>query len=248
MKNIIIASLCVLSCSAYANDLSQEEQKNVKQLIQAFQKNEIEKIMQMVQYPLQRETPIPAVKNATELKQRFNQVFDASFRKQIAQSKLSDWSSMGWRGVMFRQGDLWLDGQRISAVNMSSVAEQKYKQQLINAQKGQLYSTLKDFKAPVLTMQTAKFTIRIDELKNNQYRYASWAKGKSPSTKPDLILNQGKVESSGSGGNHSYTFKSGTYTYKVERNHIGSDDTPAVRLEVSNKGKNVIDQKATLIE
>lgn len=47
--------------------------------------------------------------------------------------------------------------------------------------------------------QTEKFTIRIDELDDGHYRYASWAKGKTLADKPDLVLKNGTVRVEGTG-------------------------------------------------
>ncbi len=248
MKKLIFV-ICVLSSNyCFAGDLTPLQQKQVQHIINLFKKNDVNAITQSISYPLQREEPIPSINNATEMKKRFSQIFDTKLSKQIANSKLSQWSDMGWRGVMFDQGMVWLGDDKITAINYSSPAEQSYKNQLISAQKQKLYPTLKNFKAPIFQFKTAKFQIRIDEISQGKYRYASWAINQSQSTKPDLIINNGIVTMDGSGGNHFYTFKSGTYQYIVFRNLLGSSNTPDVSLSVTKNGKEILHQNGQLFK
>src|SRR5690606_40506133 len=61
------------------------------------------------------------------------------------------------------------------------------------------------------------YLIRIDELTNDNYRYASWKIGEKESSKPDIIIDNGKLKFEGSGGNHVIIFTNDEYTYKVDR-------------------------------
>lgn len=80
--------------------------------------------------------------------------------------------------------------------------------------------------------QTEKFTIRIDELGDGLYRYASWAKGKALSEKPDLVLSNGTVRVEGTGGNHTYQFTSGPYRYECAVTVLGERGMPPGELVV----------------
>ncbi|NHB57473.1 hypothetical protein [Acinetobacter shaoyimingii] len=234
--------------SSYADDLTTAQKKSVSELIQIFKKNDVSMIAQKIEYPLLREAPIPNVKNSIDLKSRYDEVFDSKLIKRIASSNINQWSSMGWRGIMLNDGEIWFDGEKITAVNYSSPAEKQRRQQLITEKKTGLHASLKAFKTPKLVFQTSKHLVRIDELNNGKYRYAAWKANQSQSSQPDLILVNGKVKSEGSGGNHSYIFKRGHYTYTVYRNLIGSDDTPDVLLEVKQNAKVILEQNGKLIK
>ncbi|ULT26933.1 hypothetical protein KUH03_08975 [Sphingobacterium sp. E70] len=66
--------------------------------------------------------------------------------------------------------------------------------------KDYVHSSLKQFKNPVYTIRTEKYLIRIDELANGKYRYASWKIGNKENAQPDIIINNGELEFGGSGG------------------------------------------------
>ena len=250
-NDVIVFSLGLsalfLSLTVNANTLSAEEKKNVTHIIQLFKSKDINAISQLIDYPLERENPIPAIHNANELKVRFHQVFDQKLIQTIAQSKHDQWSNMGWRGVMLDDGTIWLNDKKIRTVNYSGPAEQKYRQQLLNQQKSKLHPSIAEFKEPMLLFKTAHYVVRVDQLKNDQYRYASWKLGKTQSSKPDLVLTRGDITIDGSGGNHHYTFKSGAYAYIVYRNMIGTSDTPDVNLIVTKKDKEILNQQGQLI-
>lgn len=246
IHNIAVLS-ALMACSMSVFALTATEQKQVNHIVQLFKQNNPQAISQSIQYPLKREAPLPAVRNAKEMQSRFNQIFDAQLKKDISQSKPNQWDAVGWRGIMLDNGKVWIEGNKIIAVNYSSPAEQQLKQKLIVQQKHKLHPSLSNFKQPVLNFKTKSFLIRIDELNNGQYRYASWQAGQPQSAKPALVLNKGSVYYDGSGGNHHYVFKSGNYTYTVERNLIGANETPEVSLMVQQAEKVILNQSGYLL-
>lgn len=222
---------------------------NIKNIITLFQQKNIQKISNFVNFPLRREYPIPEIKNREQFKQRFNEVFDKKLIDKIAHSKTEQWSEVGWRGIMLANGDIWIDSDegKIIAVNHQSDFEKKLRKDLIIKEKENVHSSLKTFESPTYKIKTKNYLIRIDELKNNKYRYASWKISKKESSKPDLILNNGELEFQGSGGNHLITFTNGNYIYKVYRNILGEENTPDITLEVEENEKTILHQDGSLI-
>ena len=78
---------------------------------------------------------------------------------------------------MLDNGIVWIESSngRITAVNYQSDFEKKLKTNLIANEKVNLHSSLKTFKNPTYKIKTKNYLIRIDELSNNKYRYASYA-------------------------------------------------------------------------
>ncbi|GIU26717.1 hypothetical protein TUM4637_13430 [Shewanella hafniensis] len=216
----------------------------VQGLIDAAKANDPEAIAKRVAYPLKREYPIPAIQNTQEMIARFDQVFDPNLLEQIAHSKIeADWQTMGWRGIMLGSGVVWLDFDgKIIAINYQTPVEAKLKAELIAKQQTGLHASVREFVSPELTWETAKFTIRVDNMGNNQYRYAAWAKGKSLSEKPDLVLNKGKLVLDGSGGNHSFQFRSGPYQYHCYVTVLGTSDSPPGELVVYKNDQEILKQ------
>jgi hypothetical protein len=223
------------------NALEPEEKDSIQKLIELFKKNDIEGISNKITYPLKRDYPIPPIHNKEEFKERFYEVFDQKLIENIAQSELSQWSEVGWRGIMLDNGVVWMSFEPgfISTINYQTKREKNIQEDLIKRDKEQLHLTLRKFKCPVYKIQTEKFLIRIDELSENKYRYVSWKAGGDESNQPDLVLKNGSCEMQGSGGNHEFTFVNGIYTYKVRRNILGERDSPDVTVQVE-KGDEII--------
>ena len=57
-----------------------------------------------------------------------------------------------------------------------------------------LHPSIENFESKELIFETSKFLIRIDEMENGKYRYASWSNDKTMKDKPDLIIENGIIE------------------------------------------------------
>lgn len=222
---------------------------SIKNVIVLFKEKDIDKISNNIRFPLYREYPIPPIKDKEEFRQRFNEVFDKILIDKIANSKIGQWSEVGWRGIMFDNGLLWMansDGI-ITAVNYQSDFEKKLRENLIVKERENLHVSLKTFENPTYKIKTKKYLIRIDELANSKYRYASWKIGEKESSKPDIIIENGEWKFEGSGGNHVITFVNGNYTYKVYRNIIGEVNTPDITIYIEKDGQTILTEDGRLI-
>lgn len=251
MRNLLLIIIVFVSNFLYAQDdrLSQDKADKIQTVIHLFKTKNIKGISEIVNYPLSREYPLTDIKSKQELIKRFNDVFDRSIIDEVSKSKITDWSEVGWRGIMLHQGTMWIDTDgKIIALNHQSETEKKQRLKLISEQKESLHSTLKVFKNPIYKFKTKHYLIRIDELENGKYRYASWKNNQNESAKPDIILTDGNLEFSGSGGNHTITFKKGNFKYTVYRFHIGASDTPEISLSVEENNKGILNENGQLLE
>ena len=255
MKKIQLYLLLILlfistSCFSYPPEINDDLKLKVKNLITLFKSRNVEAISNQINYPLDRKSPIPSVNNKQEFKLRFNEIFDSTLINMISKSKISQWSEVGWRGIMLDNGQVWIDSYsgKIIAVTYQSDFEKQQMQQLIQKEKDKLFSSLKIFERPKYKIQTKHFYIRIDELKGNKFRYASWKIGSIESTKPNIILENGILEHEGTYGNHFITFKNGEYKYIVYRSFIGEESTPDFSVEVLKNGKTILEEDGVLLE
>ncbi|WP_193161259.1 hypothetical protein [Microbulbifer hainanensis] len=247
MKRILI-SFVLLFFTASAGAVDPCYTETVQSLIELFRNRDKGKIADRVAYPLNRTVPIPDIVDRQTMLNRFDQVFDEELSRRIAVSGPDDWELMGWRGIMFDRGTVWMDiDGRIIAVNYQSAAEQALRKQLIAADKTHLYESLRQFDSPVLEWRTAHFHIRIDAIGDGDYRYAAWSKGRGTAEKPDIILTDGELQWDGSGGNHNYTFTNGHYRYRCYVNVIGTADMAPGDLVVS-RGDQVLLHEEVLEE
>ena len=110
---------------------------SINEVIALFKTGNIDGISEKINFPLYREYPLPAIKDKEEFKQRFNEVFDKILIDKISDSKIEQWSEVGWRGIMLDDGVLWMansDGI-ITSVNYQSDFEKKRRKDLIAAAK-----------------------------------------------------------------------------------------------------------------
>jgi len=240
MKNPLLLLLLLICCKpAFA--IENKYTAEIQHVINVFQEGDKQAIASLVKYPLRREYPIAPINNKEEMLSRFDEVFDSSISNRIANSSTDDWSLMGWRGIMFERGSIWLDtDSTILSVNYQSQIEANHRKQLISNEKPTLHSSLQEYNEPVLTWLTENYLIRIDELERGKFRYASWKRGSLKSDKPDLVLTNGEINFSGSGGNHQYTFNNGKYQYICYVTVLGSSESPPGVLDVLKSGDQIL--------
>jgi len=252
MKSIRIIFVALITFIFQVSTSFADEKKHseiVTPLIEAFKVNDRSAISKMITYPLSRKVPLPSIKTESEFISRFEQVFDAELVNTIAHSDPEkDWSAMGWRGIMLSHGIVWLDTNgKIWSVTYESKTEKNIRAELINKQKKSLHESVASFNKPILEWHTKNFHIRIDDVGENNFRYASWSINKSTTEKPDLVLLNGEITFKGSGGNHHYSFKNGEYLYRCYVSIIGNDTSPPGVLDVFKAGKTILSQPVTKV-
>jgi hypothetical protein len=240
IKNLILVLFILFTSTSFA--VNKKYHQDISLIKSAFKQLDKKVIATLISYPLGREFPIPAIQNEAELVNRFDEVFDKKFTEQIANSDLDkDWSMMGWRGIMFSNGELWLDSSnKIRSITYQSSKEKQIRARLIEKQKQTLHQSLRVYKQPVLEWKTSKFHIRIDDLGDYNYRYSSWSINKQTRDKPDLILENGKMVFEGSGGNHYYSFSNGKYIYRCYVSVLGDNKSSLGKLDIFNGEEHIL--------
>ena len=90
----------------------------------------------------------------------------------------------------------------------------------------ELHEQLSEYSRPILQWRTENFLVRVDEMSEYSYRYASWSADATQSDEPDLILYGGELIMDGSGGNRHYEFTNSGYRYEVHLVYIGTGEAP----------------------
>ena len=124
--------------------LEDDKVASINNVIDLFKQKEVDKILNIISFPLHRQYPIQSIKDKTEFTQRFSEVFDKILIDKIANSKIEQWSEVGWRGIMLDDGVVWMansDGV-ITAVNYQSDFEKKLRKDLIAKEKENLHISL----------------------------------------------------------------------------------------------------------
>jgi hypothetical protein len=250
MRQIAIAVFLTLNIVvAIGQEMTKEQQKVVTDFIDCIKSQEKEKLISMISFPIDREYPIPSIRDGKEFLKRYNEIFDDTLTKMIVSSKPStDWSAVGWRGIMLLDGEIWLDYDgRLIGVNYQSKYEENEKARLIKLEKSKIHQSIREFENPICILETTKYRIRIDDLGEYNYRYASWPLKSKMSDKPDIIIKNGEYKPDGSGGNHSFVFRNGDYVYDCAIIVMGEDGAPPAYLTISKHNKEIFSQKADIV-
>lgn len=227
------------------NDKPIKVEKLVKQFKKIIGNNDKEKLSRQILYPLNREHPLPEVVDKEDFLKRYDEIFDIDFRNVILNSKQEEWETVGSRGLMFDNGSLWLDfSGRVFAVNYQSKAEKQKATILLDRQATEIHESLKHFEKPVLELETARFKVRIDDMGDYHYRYASWSEESLTTEEPDLVLTGGEIQYQGSGGDYLFEFKNGEYRYVVMTNKMGPNGSAPAMLKIYYRDKETLTNDA----
>lgn len=234
--------------TAYAQEMLETNKAHIHFFIDCIKNQKKEKLADRVCYPLNRHYPLPPIRNKSEFIKRYHEVFDATFTQMISKSNLSkDWATVGWRGIMFSNGELWLNEEgALRTVNYSSKIEETKRQTRIEEIRTTLHSSLKEFNQPILVFKTSKFLIRVDEMKDNTYRYASWTLPNKMSSKPDIIITKGEFLVDGTAQEPNYRFKNKEFSYECSFNTM-VEALPSYFVRISKGKKEILFQKASLL-
>ncbi len=81
----------------------------IEDFTQAVQQNNRSAIAKMIAYPLHQPYPLQDIANEKEFIKHYNRIFPKSLLQRLDTSTMDDWSRVGWRGIMFCNGHIWID-------------------------------------------------------------------------------------------------------------------------------------------
>ena len=152
LKSILPILLLILSSNSSYSQLSERgSDELVRYFVDCVRNADIDKLYAIISYPIKRPHPIPPIKNKQELKELYTEIFDAHLTRVIADSDIeTDWSEMGWRGIMLHDGIIWLDYDgRFLKANYTTEKEKEIRAHWNESEKGMIHPDLKDFKETV---------------------------------------------------------------------------------------------------
>ncbi len=246
---IVLMVFYSLGVPAMAQQWDDSNTAAVQQFIYAIKDNDTNYLKQAVRYPLERSYPLIDIQDTLAFTEQYAALFDKALKESIASSSIEDdWAIVGYQGIMFDRGTLWLDEQgKLIRLNNETALEKEQRQQWIDRDKLQRHASVNDYESPVLLLRTAKFDVRIDATTDGNYRYASWPAQTDKGQAPDLILSNGQYVREGTGGNHSYVFKNGAYTYLCGIHRLGTSNTPPASLTVYKNDQEIGYEPAVLV-
>lgn len=117
---------------AYSTSLNNDEKRIVENFINIIKENNINKLSDLIVYPLNREYLLQKIANKEDFIKYYDVIFDKNFISLIINSNINeDWRTVGWRGIVFDNGLLWMDfNGKIYAINYISKKEQEIKNKI----------------------------------------------------------------------------------------------------------------------
>ena len=237
VSKVVSYSLLLLSLLAsQAFAVEEKDVAKVQNVIEAFKSRNTASIAKMVSYPLFAKSNRPAINNEYEFISRFDEVFDQDLLKSIVTSDArKDWNTVGWRGIMLFDGDLWIDHdghilsvkQESTFVNNNTTnnriqnAPQTKPVVMTRGRSSALHRSVSNYAQSVLEWKTNRYHVRVDDVGNGRLRYASWPVNSGTTVKPDIVLSNGRLEVDKTGRNHRYVFNNGNFNYYLNVKAIG---------------------------
>lgn len=189
------------------------------------EKGKKEEAADLVQFPLRRRNPLPALRNKQEFVASFGDFFDAKTSAALSEAlKKKDQALKDWRGTGLDGGMIWASGGKITAINLATAKQEKAAAEALRLEKRNTHSSVDKYEAVEFACDAPSHRVRVQRLVGGNYRYVSWRPGENLSAVPEQVLEKGEAEHLGSGGGTIYRFRDGKTLYEVTQTGICGED------------------------
>ena len=226
------AATAIVFCLFVTPSLAQETSANENQngyevdyaaaakLQEALKRHDVRAVASLIQYPFGRERPLSDIKDSEEFAQDFDDYFDSANINRVLSAKAEQ---IGWRGIQLARGAVWFNNGKIVAMNLRTDAYAKKFSDAKRLEERFLYPAVRGYDHIEFECDTRNLHVRT-QYTGNDLQYFAWKKHAPLTSRPLLMLNSGKIDFQGSGGNHSLTFRNGAYMYQLWVVEICGDD------------------------
>lgn len=220
MKKLLLA-LSLTPFFAHADDVPAEDRATVVQLVQALEAGDKAAVAQLMDYPIARQQPLPALKNAKEFVARYEDFFDAGTIARIKDDAQNLWWS--WRGTATGSGSVWISSGKVFALNVATAQQLAAAAALKKQIQAGTHPLARNYDEILFECKTQHHYARAQSL-GDQVQYFSWKANESIAHKPRMAILKGEMEFQGSGGGAIYTFRNGDTTYTLEQVGVCGED------------------------
>lgn len=196
-----------------------KSERAIQKIIEYGREGNLEKLAQMVDYPLMRSYPLPLIRDSVDFVNYAGIIWDDSLKQVFRNLKIEDWSQYGWRGFSFANGVyLWVGETKISDINYDSKREQELKEKLFREDIAMLHPSLqKGIRETWLSIKDVKgkFYGRLDLMTNKKYRLSLYDKSQKKSELPFFVATDSIWNQEGSMANMYLMFVKGSVTIEI---------------------------------
>lgn len=208
----------------------------IQDIIRYGSEGNLEKLSHYVSYPIWRPYPLPMIKDSSEFMKYANIIWDDSLKNVMKTLKPEDWSSCGWRGYTFKDGEyIWMDGDLITRINYDSKKELLLKEKLIEEEQRMLHPSLQnDIESMWISFKEINdhFYGRIDVMKNKKRRICIYDKSQEISEMPKFVALDSIYDIQGSMHNTYLLFSKDSVTIELLQSYYLESS-----IEINNKGE-----------
>ena len=143
------------------------------------------------------------INDSDDMRDVIDYILDDEMIKEITAPRFENWSQIGWRGVCFKNGELWLGDTRNGLIFHAIILPKKDREYYLKRKrryKSQLHTSVSKFERTKMDVVCPKYRYRVDILKDESVRLAVWERATAISEKPWKVIQYGKEEWQGSGG------------------------------------------------
>jgi hypothetical protein len=187
----------------------------VETIVSIFNPLDKAAVARHILYPVSIKYPLE-IRNEAELLEHWDLVFDDELVSKIANSKISDWSKVGWRGVMLENGVVWLDeeSKKIITTNYTTKKGQQVFDEFTADIKKTLHPSVSEYRKNKMDLVSAKYRLRMDWLDDKVLRFALWESGQDISSKPQVFIESEEWRYDGSCAYFYATFRKDGLKYE----------------------------------
>lgn len=194
---------------SYEQSITQQTTNNIKKLIDVAKDEDIVALSHLIDfsYPIGVVDGVAAIRTREEFIERHDELFDAEILTFIANTEVSDWDNVGYRGITAGDGKIWLneDGL-VYIVNHETTKAISLQKNIINRLDEKYFDGINNYKSVEYIWETKNGIYRIDNMGQENYRLTHWKSIQNISKSPDLSISNGMLNIEGSGGFKTFSF------------------------------------------
>ena len=219
MKRISICFI-ILFILIIGNTYSQEniDYSKIRTIINIIKTNDPTKISEVIRYPLPRDFPLPNILSKEDFIKHYDEIFDDSLINKVSLSDPEkDWQAIGWRGVQFDSGTIWLNSfkdYKITNINYENKKLISIKDHYFNLYKESLPINLQNIESQFFVFNSTNHIINVDIIKKDNYRLLIRSKD---TLKIEIILSNGSFNFDGNIGDYhiDWLYKDKVYRFEL---------------------------------
>ena len=249
MRILILISMLLFAtnpCPSRAADISDDRYveglKGASKFIRALKEDDKKAVAHLIDYPFEREFPLPAIENEGEFIENWDDFFNVENTAELIGDS-EPWVH-GWRGVAIGHGQVWFDESsgKIFRVQLRTPAFEEKWQKAKLIESSSIHPIAQKYQEVLVNCFTSTKHIRIQRHGEDDYRYFVWPKNSRTSIEPEMSL-RGEFRMEGTIHAKYFTFKNGGITYVLSSNHSEGCGGDSWCLDVSKNGMSMISEQ-----